>query len=486
MSVDTPPSGKGAAAPAAVRKLAVWLDGAPGPIGTFTGMVGDGFHVTFAYDPTYLDQEGAVPLSARLPLRGDPYADAEARGFFENLLPEGERRRREAQTSRLDTSDIAGLLEKLGRECAGAVSVLPQGARPAKAPGQLATDYDPLTPSQLESLVAEVAAGRSPGERVRFSLAGVQRKLALARDPTLGTFLLPRDGAPTTWLMKVEPHDSEYRGIVANEALCLSVLRRLGLPVVHAERQMIGRLEVLLVARYDRTIRDGLVIRRHQEDAAQVLGVPPELKYETDAEQAGIPADRFGFAGLLDPFAGVTRAPVDARTVLVRAAHANWLLGNCDAHLKNFAVQHGSASVGTLQAGGRLGHGFDLAPLYDVVCVGAYPEADQRLAMRIGHAERWDDVGRDDWLHLAHQMFPGRRVATSVLSKQLEWLRDYATGVLPAIDSAVADGVTTREEAKPVRDIVGARVRHLNRTLGWSLPADTDALIRRGGGWLMS
>jgi len=483
---DTQASGKAPSAPAAVRKLAVWLDGVTGPIGVLTGTIGDGFHVTFAYDPAYLHQDGAVPLSARLPLRGDPYADAEARGFFENLLPEGERRRREAQASRLDTSDIAGLLEKLGRECAGAVSVLPQGAPPAKAPGQLSQDYDPLTPSQLESLITEVASGRSPGERVRFSLAGVQRKLALARDPVSGTFLLPRDGAPTTWLVKVEPPDSDYRGIVANEALCLSVLRRLGLPVVHAERQMIGRLPVLLVARYDRTMRDGLVMRRHQEDAAQVLGVPPELKYETDAEQAGIPADQSGFAGLLGRVAGVTRAPVDARAVLVRAAHANWLLGNCDAHLKNFAVLHGSARVGTLRAGGRLGHGFDLAPLYDVVCVGAYPEADQRLAMRIGRAEQWDDVGRDDWLHLAQQMFPGRRVAASVLAKQIEWLRDYAATVLPAIDAAVADGVATREEAKPVRDVVGARIRHLNRTLRWSLPADTDAPVRQGGGWLMS
>ena len=71
-------------------------------------------------------------------------------------------------------------------------------------------------------------------------MAGVQRKLALARDPATGGFLLPRDGASTTHILKVEAQDGEHRGIVANEALCLDVFRRLGLPTVHAERMVIG------------------------------------------------------------------------------------------------------------------------------------------------------------------------------------------------------------------------------------------------------
>jgi serine/threonine-protein kinase HipA len=172
--------------------------------------------------------------------------------------------------------------------------------------------------------------------------------------------------------------------------------------------------------------------------------------------------------------------------VLVRAAHANWLLGNCDAHLKNFAVLHGMAEVGRVRVGQPLGVGLDLAPLYDVVCVGAYPEVDQTLAMRIGRAERWDAVERADWLALAQQMFPGRRVGAGVLARQLDWLREAAMAVLPAIDAAVADGVVTRTEAKPVRDVVGSRIRHLNLILGWDIPADTDAPILGGGGWSLS
>ena len=470
------------------RQLSVWLDGASGQVGTLSAQAGSGGTVSFTYDVTYLTQQRAVPLSVSLPMRATSYSDAETRIFFDNLLPEGERRRIEALTRRIDPTDVFGLLEALGRECPGAVSVLPLHAPPVKALGQLDTDYEVLSEERMAALVEDTAAGRPIGERARFSLAGVQQKLAIARDPASGAFLLPRDGAPTTWLVKVEPRQGEYRGIVANEALCLSVFRRLGLCTVHAERLVIGGIQTLLVARYDRIIGpDRLVSRRHQEDAAQVLGVPRELKYEADAEKAGVPHTNRGFVGLLGPFAAAMRSPGDARLQLIRAAHTNWLLGNSDAHLKNFAIEHGMASAGRLRAGGHFGFGFDLAPFYDVVCVGVYPDVDQTLAMRIGHAERWDEVERQDWLVLARQMFPGPgRIGAGVLARQLDWLKDTATAILPAIDAAVSEGLVTRGEAKPIRDVVGSRVRHLNQTLKWDIPADTDAPIRRGGGWSFS
>jgi HipA-like protein len=98
-----------------IRRLAVWLEGAPGRVGALIGDAGPGFALTFTYDPDYLSHSEAIPLSAALPLRASPYADAEARAFFDNLLPEGERRRREALTRRFDPTDVAGLLETLGR-----------------------------------------------------------------------------------------------------------------------------------------------------------------------------------------------------------------------------------------------------------------------------------------------------------------------------------------------------------------------------------
>lgn len=468
-------------------RLAVWLDGAPGRLGTLTGEKEAGFATSFAYDPDYLARPGAVPLSASLPLRSQPFADPQTRAFFDNLLPEGERRRSEALARRLDPADVAGLLGALGADCPGATSVLPEGASAAKMPGQVASDYEPLDEERLAALIADVAAGRPLGARARFSVAGVQRKLALARDPVTGRFLLPIGGAPTTHILKVEARDGEHRSIVANEALCLDVFRRLDLPTVQAERRLIGGVPVLVVTRYDREVRDGRVTRLHQEDAAQALGVPRELKYEDDAIEAGLGTEQRGLSALLGRFAGLTRGPGDTRLALLRATMANWLLGNADAHLKNFALLHDEARVERFRVEQALGFGFDLAPFYDVVCIGAYPEVDQTLAMRIGRAGQWDAVERADWLQLAAGLFPGRRrVGAGVLARQFDGLRAMAGAVLPAIDAAVATGIVTRMEAKPVRDVVGARVRHLNRTLGWDIPADTDAPLRRGGGWAMS
>jgi hypothetical protein len=146
---------------------------------------------------------------------------------------------------------------------------------------------------------------------------------------------------------------------------------------------------------------------------------------------------------------------------------------------------HDEARAGHFAAGQALGFGLDLAPFYDVVCTGAYPGVET-LAMLIGRADQWDAVEREDWLRLAAQMFPGRRVGAGVLARQLDWLRTMAMAVLPAIDAAVAAGVATRIEAKPVRDVAGSRLRRLNRTLGWNIPADTDAPVHRGGGWALS
>lgn len=89
-------------------------------------------------------------------------------------------------------------------------------------------------------------------------------------------------------------------------------------------------------------------------------------------------------------------------------------------------------------------------------------------------------------LALATRIFPARRIGAGVLAHQLDWLKNAAEHALATIDIAVEQGLVTRAEAKPLRDGTGIRIRHPNRTLHWDIPAATDAVVSRGGGWQLS
>jgi serine/threonine-protein kinase HipA len=194
-----------------------------------------------------------------------------------------------------------------------------RGTKPPPAALRQKTTDSGRHRQQFAALVSDTAAGRPIDHGGRFSVAGVQRKFVIARHPGTGDFLLPQRGAPSTHIVKVESSDSRSRGLIANEALCLAVLRRLGLPAVSAERVMVGGIPILVIPRYDRAVTAaGQVFRRHQEDAAQVLGLPRELKYEDAATTAGVAAERRGYAGLFGPFAGAMRSPADTDAVVLR------------------------------------------------------------------------------------------------------------------------------------------------------------------------
>lgn len=457
--------------------LDVWLDGQPAPLGQLRRHAG--VSLSFAYAPDYAADPAAVPLSVRLPLRREPYGDREARAFFDNLLPEGEPRDAVAAKHRLDTGDVVGLLAVLGADAPGAVSVLPGGAPPVKSPGRLDADYAPMSEAELAETVAASAAGRPPAGKLHFSLAGVQSKFAVAIDGQ-GRFLAPIGGAPSTHIVKVERANARERGVVANEFACLALCRRLGLPTVDARRAEIAGAPCLLATRYDRRRgAEGLVGRLHQEDAAQVLGIDRSLKYEAKAAEAGRKA---GLAELLGGFAGACRSPVDAREVLFRAAFVNWLVGNSDAHMKNFALVHEPA--GLRIAGLPLAPTRALAPIYDVVCVAAYPDFNHDYAMRIGADHRWNSVEREHWEGLARLAFGGR--SKTAVRRSLDRLRAIAAAALPAFDAMIEEGIVGRLETKLIRDVIGQRLKHLEATMGWSVPADTDEPIVRGGGWAMS
>jgi serine/threonine-protein kinase HipA len=202
-------------------------------------------------------------------------------------------------------------------------------------------------------------------QRVRISLAGVQEKLLLTRLPD-GRWGRPVDGTPSTHILKPEIRD--YPQTVENEAFCMRLAKNLGMDVAGVETIAVGGRQLIVVSRYDRLVTPtGDVERVHQEDFCQATGMLPTQKYEED----GGPSLR-KLAGIL------SESDPDSLEPLLRAVTLNVVIGNGDAHAKNFSLLHDRN--GALR----------LAPLYDLLSTLMY--ADDRLAMYVDNVHRTNRV----------------------------------------------------------------------------------------------
>ena len=209
-----------------------------------------------------------------------------------------------------------------------------------------------------------------PEDGIRLSLAGAQDKLpVVVEGDRIG---IPLGRTPSTHIVKTPI--AHFDDTVANEAFCLELAGVLGLSAATAEVRAAAGRDFLLVERYDRRREvGGRVERIHQEDFCQALAIPPQLKYESEGGP-GL-ADCFG---LLRRVSGERAADVIG---LLDAVTLNFLIGNHDAHGKNFSLLHDGRSIA-------------LAPLYDLVATAVYPGLDRKLAMSIGGEYRPDYVRR--------------------------------------------------------------------------------------------
>lgn len=312
----------------------------------------------FRYDPAWLSLPGAFPISTTLPMMEQPVGWDILAPWLINLLPEdADALRMMARILDVPHTDVLALLERIGRDTSGALSFAQRGT-----PG--ATVIPIETDAALETILNELPtkpflAGE---EGVSMSLAGVQSKLSvrLLEDGRLG---IPVDGAPSSHILK--PDNPRLWGGVHNEAFCLTLARRVGLPAPAVTTGQAGQRQFLLVERYDRA-QDGDLLRRlHQEDFCQALGLPPGAKYQNS--QCHGPKAKF--SRMMDRLreVGGGSQVMQIWDILV----FNVLCGNTDAHLKNHSLLLSSDGV-------------TLAPIYDVMCAGVWPNITQNLALDVG------------------------------------------------------------------------------------------------------
>ena len=330
----------------------------------------------FSYDQAWLEKPGAIPLSRSLPLQRDIFIGKKARPFFAGILPEEEPRKQIARILGISNSNDFAMLARIGGECAGAVSLVPEGVSPS---AQASDRHRELSEEELRQIVAELPQRplMAGTDGVRLSLAGVQDKLPVVFQA--GRFSLPLDGTPSTHILKPEP--DRFPGLSVNELFCMSLARASGFNVPDTEYFQVGDKPCILIRRYDRkTDVQGHANRIHQEDFCQALGFPPERKYQAE----GGPVLRDCISLLRE----WSTAPVLDVPAFVGILIFNVLIGNADAHSKNYSLLYSDGER-------------RLSPFYDLVSTLAWPELSRTLAMKIGNCASVNVFSIGDWKKMA-------------------------------------------------------------------------------------
>lgn len=377
--------------------LSIWMNGEF--VGTWS--VGRTGRHRLEYAPAWRQSPRSRPLSLSLPFTADNQLEGEAvHNYFDNLLPDSESIRKRIGTRfRTQGTGVFALLQAVGRDCVGAVQLLPPGTTP-EGFDQVASA--PLTPEQIEKLLGalgeSVAVGMQDEEEdFRLSIAGAQEKTALLQ--INGQWCRPLGATPTTHILKppigITPgRNLDLRLSVENEWLCSQIARELGLPMAQCHIEDFGQRRALVVQRFDRAWHtEGWIARLPQEDFCQAKGVASEQKYE----QQGGP----GIEACLEVLKGGEAYQEDGRNFLC-AQLLFWFLAAIDGHAKNFSL--------FVLPGGR----YRMTPLYDVLSAwpligsGAhslqYKKTKMAMAVR-GKAAHYklSEIQYRHWQALAHR-----------------------------------------------------------------------------------
>lgn len=305
-------------------------------------------------------------LSLSLPVQPNVFTQDQCFAYFDGLLPES-RSQREAIARKfsINSKNSFRLLQEIGADCAGAVSFhSPRTRKKEERPEELKE----INEDELEKLILDLPNDPlfiNKDNEIRLSLAGAQSKGAVVYRG--GKLYLPVSDTPTTHIVK--PAVSDIYETPPNEYFCLRLAKQLGIEAPTTELRLAGKTPYLLVERYDRYEHDGTIKRVHQEDFCQALNVVSVNKYESDGGPSVLRCMDLLFE---------TSSPVVSRTRFMQMLVFNYLVGNMDAHGKNYSLLH--------KDNGEIG----LAPLYDVASTLVYADLSRKMAMKI--ADKYDPV----------------------------------------------------------------------------------------------
>ena len=391
------------------RHLNVWMNG--DLVGSWN-ITSTGLH-EFSYEESWLNSPGVRPLSLSMPyVSFSTYKGEVVAAFFDNLLPDSTEIRKRVQ-SRFGTASISpfDLLNEIGRDCVGAVQLLPVDTSPGNI---YKVDSKPVTDKDIERILVGLVSPRVFNQDLndfRISVAGAQEKTAFLWDHGWN---IPLGTTPSTHIFKL-PIGIIGTGLidlstsVENEWLCLHIMQRFGVETAETEIAEFGKQKVLIVKRFDRkqAVRGNWIIRLPQEDMCQVTGTPGGYKYESD----GGP----GIRKIMDLLLGSSQSVTD-RITFFKIQVLFWMLGAIDGHAKNFSI--------FLEPQGR----FRLTPVYDVMSVypvmgrgqNKIPKEKVKMAMAVQGENRhykWNNISFDHWIKTAKLCGLDSSTAETVISE---------------------------------------------------------------------
>lgn len=373
----------------------------------------------FQFSEEMATEHPSSPLfSTALCVREEPFDALRTFSWFSGLLPEDARLDELRRFYGVAEGDYFGLLAQIGWECAGAVEIMPSAEWALARLSQRQMSEKRLTPDELAArLVALPSHPYDDASALRVSLGGFQEKLcvilgagdwisAAPGHGALRSAALPLDGAPSTHILKPQPPE-RLPGLVLAEAWGMEVARHVTETAASTILDLPGAPPTLLVERFDRTETEKGLMRLHQEDCAQALGIEPGRKYAATAAPTKSDPTYRGIAELLSRYAADS---LEEREKLLRHLFANVVLGNTDAHAKNYALLHEGDTV-------------RLAPLYDVVPALEVTPNVLFMGLRIDGRIRIDRIERENIEAEARSWGLPARIVSEVLEGAAEDIR---------------------------------------------------------------
>ena len=391
---------------------------------------------TLDYCADWQQSPQAYAFSPHLPL-GQSAQGASVKNFFSNLLPEGKPLEALSYAHQVSQYDVFGILRKVGRDCAGALVITDEDTPPPTANVFNQDDYESVSRDDLQLRITESRAQDVPlmfwrGKR-RMSLPGVQNKLGVYMDASGGLWL-PKDGAPTSHILKVG--DDIHPHMVANEYFCMQLAKAIGLTVPNVQYLELPE-PVLLVQRYDRQwTADGGLLRIHQIDGCQALNLPPEQKYEEPHYATAPPGATFT---QLFKLCSLCSVPASAQVQMLQWLLFNYLIGNSDAHAKNLSLLVDA-------------QGMRVAPLYDLVCGSVYGYKD--MAQSVGGETNFGVINTVEWTRQAKDC----AVQVALMQRLAQQLIKNIASKLSFINDACKNGMHVEAQtqiAQLVQQIAG-------------------------------